>query len=242
MGKTSALLAAAALVGMSAAHAVSLPVTYQYEVFQSASSDLPVGTIITLELDFAGGLPAETAPPYDSQQVGEDQLASTVNSRFDDLATATITFSNSGRTINGTLGAVLTFNGSVSAGDTFRVSFTDDGEDGLSAGNAGDLEFFVDSQATDRTVIGVTAEFKGPNTLLSTQYIGDALDTIDADPFAWTGVVGSGETTQAPRRLQFVFGPPGSPEINATLVPVPAAVWLFGSALGLLGWIRRRAA
>ena len=25
-------------------------------------------------------------------------------------------------------------------------------------------------------------------------------------------------------------------------IPVPAAVWLFGSALGLLGWIRRRAA
>ena len=25
-----------------------------------------------------------------------------------------------------------------------------------------------------------------------------------------------------------------------TTVPVPAAVWLFGSALGLLGWVRRR--
>lgn len=27
---------------------------------------------------------------------------------------------------------------------------------------------------------------------------------------------------------------------TATVVPVPAAVWLFGSALGLLGWMRRR--
>ena len=26
-----------------------------------------------------------------------------------------------------------------------------------------------------------------------------------------------------------------------TFIPVPAAVWLFGSALGLLGWVRRRA-
>jgi len=27
---------------------------------------------------------------------------------------------------------------------------------------------------------------------------------------------------------------------NGSVVPVPAAVWLFGSALGLLGWVRRR--
>ena len=26
------------------------------------------------------------------------------------------------------------------------------------------------------------------------------------------------------------------------VVPVPAAAWLFGSALGLLGWVRRRSA
>lgn len=29
---------------------------------------------------------------------------------------------------------------------------------------------------------------------------------------------------------------------SISIVPVPAAVWLFGSALGLLGWVRRRAA
>jgi hypothetical protein len=29
---------------------------------------------------------------------------------------------------------------------------------------------------------------------------------------------------------------------QSAIVPVPAAVWLFGSALGLLGWVRRRAA
>ncbi len=30
-----------------------------------------------------------------------------------------------------------------------------------------------------------------------------------------------------------------SGNITGTVVPVPAAVWLFGSALGLLGWLRR---
>jgi probable HAF family extracellular repeat protein len=28
--------------------------------------------------------------------------------------------------------------------------------------------------------------------------------------------------------------------LTPTAVPVPAAAWLFGSALGLLGWMRRR--
>ena len=28
---------------------------------------------------------------------------------------------------------------------------------------------------------------------------------------------------------------------SATVVPIPAAAWLFGSALGILGWLRRKA-
>jgi len=32
----------------------------------------------------------------------------------------------------------------------------------------------------------------------------------------------------------------GQEQLFLVAVPVPAAVWLFGSALGLLGWVRRR--
>lgn len=35
-------------------------------------------------------------------------------------------------------------------------------------------------------------------------------------------------------------GPPNNIPPPFTVIPVPAAVWLFGSALGLLCWVRRR--
>jgi len=41
----------------------------------------------------------------------------------------------------------------------------------------------------------------------------------------------NGETAWIQKKLTLV----------ASTIPVPAAVWLFGSALGLLGWLRRRA-
>jgi hypothetical protein len=34
----------------------------------------------------------------------------------------------------------------------------------------------------------------------------------------------------------------GGEAMKFQVVPVPATAWLFGSALGLLGWARRRAA
>ena len=41
-------------------------------------------------------------------------------------------------------------------------------------------------------------------------------------------------------KIQSWAGDVAIDNISANIVPVPAAVWLFGSGLGLLGWIRRR--
>ena len=68
-------------------------------------------------------------------------------------------------------------------------------------------------------------------------------------PFASSGTYdcsGLGGCTSMTARLSFT-GSGGSDAYNFTgrfeiiPVPVPAAVWLFGSAVGLLGWVRRRA-
>lgn len=62
-----------------------------------------------------------------------------------------------------------------------------------------------------------------------------ATDTTH-DAFDWTGVmrvVTPNPASQSSIDVQeFLVGP---------VVPVPAAVWLFGSALGLMGWVRRKA-
>jgi len=48
--------------------------------------------------------------------------------------------------------------------------------------------------------------------------------------------VGRPQASTAAFDFNFLLGIPG----GASVVPVPAAVWLFGSAIGLLGWLGRR--
>jgi hypothetical protein len=57
--------------------------------------------------------------------------------------------------------------------------------------------------------------------------------TIGSNSDLWARNTGSGWSTQA-------FGDLGQPGIQLIAVPEPSTLWLFGCALGLTGWKRRR--
>jgi len=116
------------------------------------------------------------------------------------------------------LGDVLPNHVGIAVTNAFAVDISMEGfdKDGLSIGT-----FLMSLAATSLSSELSPAQFiglQGDVGLSSVSYtfdFVDALSTIEID--------------------HFQYG-------DATIVPVPAAVWLFGSALGLLGWMRRKTA
>jgi hypothetical protein len=83
----------------------------------------------------------------------------------------------------------------------------------------------------------------GPGTSVNRMILGDdfsiylpfAIGQYDNMPADWNGTtLVFSNTTLAGSGLAY--------DITFTAVPVPAAAWLFGSALGFLGWMRRKKA
>ncbi len=97
---------------------------------------------------------------------------------------------------------------------------------------------FADDSTVSYATIPGTRVIGGDDVIIGAQQQGSDFasttasfigDTLIMENALWNGSAG----TAATAGIQMTF------EVSA--VPVPAAVWLFGSALGLLGWVRRRA-
>jgi hypothetical protein len=56
--------------------------------------------------------------------------------------------------------------------------------------------------------------------------LGDSVNSPSAESGSWTSINGNGD--------QYML------LSNASVVPIPAAIWLFGSAFAVLGWLRRK--
>ena len=121
-----------------------------------------------------------------------------------------------------------------------------------------DLYYDFDPAATP-----TVGDIAGLGTIDITAALGASTDTRTEGSqnllFAFLGTTGSITGLTAPTFPAFDADVPGNYQFVITVatlggfpidavamevqvVPVPAAVWLFGSALGLLGWVRRRTA
>jgi len=80
--------------------------------------------------------------------------------------------------------------------------------------------------------------------LVSTNAAGQVISLagFNVDDYRVFGSSRCGDNTTGTGTYTAICNSWTSSYFTASAVPVPAAVWLFGSAIGLLGWIRRRAA
>lgn len=126
--------------------------------------------------------------------------------------------------------------GLLSEGDVISYSF--DARGTALDGGVLFLENFCETAGPlcgqDLTVINTTSNwqtFTGNFTLGAAP----AGFTVDAYTMQFAAVCGAAATCEADYYFDNVV-------ITADIapIPVPAAVWLFGSALGMLGWMRRR--
>jgi hypothetical protein len=105
-----------------------------------------------------------------------------------------------------------------SAGETFSL-------------NSFDATDFVH----DNEVLELTGFLAGGGSLSATFILTYEMQTFSV---GWNGLIGisfANGTVMSPNPA-----PQGIDNINVNVVPIPAAVWLFGSGLGLLGWFRSR--
>lgn len=102
--------------------------------------------------------------------------------------------------------------------------------------NANYIGFFLDSNLDPIETAAFAGQTTGVGGDLSPPIAFAALE----EDGVFSGLLFSfGGTAQASVDIDWVWGS-DAPRVG--VIPIPAAVWLFGSALGLLGWVRRRGA
>jgi len=90
--------------------------------------------------------------------------------------------------------------------------------------------------ATGLDTVGSTTDWSGSAGVNLSDVSGwgsDTLVTAQIQNNLGATTLNDGETAWIQKKL-------GGVGLEVSVVPVPAAVWLFGSALGMLGWMRRR--
>jgi len=85
-----------------------------------------------------------------------------------------------------------------------------------------------------QTIGGDDVSTSGPRTLATYDFGFDGFSGVDGMTAGDLIFIGNG--------LPLGIPDTGGERMTFQVVPVPAAAWLFGSALGLLGWARRRTA
>ncbi len=156
----------------------------------------------------------------------------------------------SNRTGTGSFGTLTTVDGKGGPGDSLTLAdiaffeFTHEWEDTVTGETGTNLFTLTDLVSQPLFPLIVSADGagfdsgsiradNGPNTLrllanFPNATFGDVNDNYVVDEFAQTGFVTNGWNGGG-------FGG----WVSTAVVPVPGAFWLFGSALGMLGWLRR---
>jgi hypothetical protein len=100
------------------------------------------------------------------------------------------------------------------------------------------LDILVNGNSTGQTNTGSHLSLPNafPDNAFSLALSDGLIAGVNTIEFEWGNGPAGGAGSQNPNpthvRVEFT-------EASATLVPIPAAAWLFGSALGFLGWMRR---
>jgi len=183
-----------------------------------------------------------------------------VGAAFADTITLNLSFENDGKLTANSFGVVI-----VSDDIQDQLSFRIEANTSV-LGSSADVEQFGFSLdfaeaitligGTNSPEIGQDRRVKGRNSIFDylvdfgqgQPFFNTVEFTIEGDGLDLAALLNSPLSSQNDKpdaqffaHIQSTRTPGGSESIGG-VVPVPAAVWLFGSALGLLGWVRCKTA